>query len=826
MLRITFAAVLLFASSLAGAPFAPANPVTHVRYGASGVSARASVASNGRGFVAVWQTDRDQRVARIGSGESNVGVPIEHWGFSAPAIAAFDDRYVIAANDGQSLEAIFVDDVARPIGTPIPIMTWAVAPTVAAYGDRAVIMYAYGTSTGFLLEGALLSRNGGVLKKTVVLAANLVYGSTAPWTYEIAASASGFAVTTASQRTGVSVTTLDRDGNVRATTLLEQPRPSDQPAPRAAIASDGSTYVALWTARDGTLRGANLDAAGVVLRTATIATTMQRSPETQIVQTAVAFDGRQYICGYVDGYASTYSRRNGDAYVTRFDSSLHTLSAPSAVQADNHVFGIAAAAANGSSLVVWADRQSAWMLDTKLDSSGDLHAALVTADGIAGSFPIATAAAEQLTPAAASNGIDTLIAWNERTAGASTTMAGILDGAGRWKELGPVAPPQYQNTPPLVAASNGSDFLVVSGGSAVRVTSGGVRVDAIPIVIPMYFRATSAVWDGQRYVVAGNWLDYGKSQPSLAVFTIDASGTASALHVLRSPKDRDSVADPMLAWSGSVFLMTFRWLSPPQCSGDGGPCLISEGAHAMLLMPAFEAGTEFPISPNDAVLSTAVAWNGSEFLAIATDYYRLLGTRILPDGTSLGTANLYKSAALERLGQPSITPAGTDFIVAWRSDGSDSRLPENSYLMVVHPDGTASDPTVIDTGVTTSDVILLGAAGRQLLVSTHAVKEGPWYGASRVVIQTTSAETIGPAPKLTSVLDAGGIMLQWTPVSNATEYRLEYRSGNDPWREVEAPLGLTTSLSVHLSGNVKWEFRVRGWSGGGASPYSNAVSVA
>ncbi len=822
-MRITvFSAALLLANAVTAAPFTPSTPLTHVRYAATGISARAAVASNGHGFVAVWQTDRDQRVAHIGEGESNVGVPIEQWGWSAPSIAAAGDRYVVAATHQHDLEAIFVDDAAHPAGDPIPVETGAFAPAIAVSGDRIGIVYTHSTKSGIGLEMVLLSRDGIILERNIILPTTLLFSGLSR--YAISANASGFAVAVVSA-SGVNVVTLDKAGTVVATTSLEglgTGSTSDQPVQYVSIASDGHAYMVLWTASDGTLRATSLGADGVVLGSGTVARTTQKPATARIGQPSIAFDGRQYVCGYIDGDSPT-SRLDvsGNAYVTRIDSSPFAISNSQPVQTENRVFGVATAAANGSSVVMWADLPSGGYAGNA--GSGYLHAAAVGDAWIGTPFPVAIAAGGQLNPAAASNGAETLVTWIDQPS--ATISAGLLDGSGHWRELGPITWPY-----PVVLASNGTDFLIVWYGGAARLASDGTRLDTTSLATSLSVEPTSAIWDGHRYVIAGNMT----SGTGAGVFTVDPSGAVGPLHVLPVPQNGGQIYDPMLAWSGSAFLMSFRRLE-----GYCVSCFQKEAGHVLLLTPTFEPGSEVPISePGFGYpLSTAVAWNGSEFLAVATNG-ALTITRISPDGKSLGSVpvNLPEAGSL---GRPSIVVDGTDFVVAARIDETDyvrsptgdyvhhERSPVNSYLVAVHTDGSASDVKVIETAATTGDLVLINAAGREVLVSSQAVEAAPYYGASRVTIQTTAAATIGPAPKLSSVFAASVATLQWTPVANATEYRVEYRNGSgDEWRELDLSQGLTTSLSVHMnSTTTKFEFRVRGWSGAGVSPYSNAIPL-
>src|SRR5204862_8288369 len=119
--------------------------------------------------------------------------------------------------------------------------------------------------------------------------------------------------------------------------------------------------------------------------------------------------------------------------------------------------------------------------------------------------------------------------------------------------------------------------------------------------------------------------------------------------------------------SGDDFLVHFTWWQPP-----GSFCFFPvpalPGAHALRLSPSLDRiGAEIEIAPADAVTSTPVAWNGSEYLALAVNYDRLDGVRVARDGKILGRTRVNPDAKNPaRAGTPSVAAAGEDFIIAWR----------------------------------------------------------------------------------------------------------------------------------------------------------------
>src|SRR6266704_2519519 len=98
-MRIANALLLTIATTSLAAqpvPVSAPTPLTNTRYGPTASETYASVAANGRTFVAAWLSENLVHTSRVNSvGAVGVGLPVAT-AQDRPAIAAVDDGYVVA----------------------------------------------------------------------------------------------------------------------------------------------------------------------------------------------------------------------------------------------------------------------------------------------------------------------------------------------------------------------------------------------------------------------------------------------------------------------------------------------------------------------------------------------------------------------------------------------------------------------------------------------------------------------------------------------------------------------------------------------------------
>jgi hypothetical protein len=227
-------------------------------------------------------------------------------------------------------------------------------------------------------------------------------------------------------------------------------------------------------------------------------------------------------------------------------------------------------------------------------------------------------------------------------------------------------------------------------------------------------------WSGHDWVIVGE-IDRGAlNSPGLGALSIPAgSGPADALHNIRKPIADDRAERPTIAANGSDFLVAFTAIEPPTFGGFF-PIPGGSGGRAVRLSASLDpVGSEIETEFVDAVTSTAIAWNGSEYLALAVDDQVLDAIRIAPDGKVLGRSRINPSEKA-KVGTPSVIAVGDDFYVAWREVGATSLAAGAGFVCVVYPDGTTSALTPFPEGSNASaDPIVVGNAGGAHIVRSH-----------------------------------------------------------------------------------------------------------
>src|SRR5207253_1490460 len=111
--------------------------------------------------------------------------------------------------------------------------------------------------------------------------------------------------------------------------------------------------------------------------------------------------------------------------------------------------------------------------------------------------------AERL-PAVASNGTSTLVAWFEVTHGRTILRAGISGADRSWLELGKLAVTEAESA---ISASDGSNYLIAWGKSAMRIDSSGailldrdLRPRGEVTLVPDTSTDTAVAWNGSEYL--------------------------------------------------------------------------------------------------------------------------------------------------------------------------------------------------------------------------------------------------------------------------------------------------------------------------------------
>src|SRR5437763_8215014 len=145
-MRIANVLLLTVATSLAAqpVPISAPTPLTNTRYGPTASETYASVATNGRTFVAAWLAESLVHTSRVNAtGEVGVGLPVAT-AQDRPAIAAVDDGYVVASTGLASSGEIrlrFLDGNGRPVGPETAPVGYGFKTQLVTNGSLIALFY-------------------------------------------------------------------------------------------------------------------------------------------------------------------------------------------------------------------------------------------------------------------------------------------------------------------------------------------------------------------------------------------------------------------------------------------------------------------------------------------------------------------------------------------------------------------------------------------------------------------------------------------------------------------------------------------------------------
>ncbi|MCA9577598.1 MAG: hypothetical protein KC668_19310 [Myxococcales bacterium] len=428
-----------------------------------------SVASNGAGYLVVWQDERNGSDQDIFGARVTVGGVVEDpFGFviataprwqGAPAVASNGDDYLVAwadhrANDGD-VYAARVSSLGVVLDTSsFAISTAASSPDGVSVASDGTDYYVAWTDrragSSWEVYGTPVTSNGVVQDPAGLLVS---HASVVPGATSVTSDGTHYFVAWSQESGGTGGTYGARVSS--AGTLLDSPGVliSAAASQAASVAFDGSNYLVAWEGPDAgadisttrvTTDGVVLDPAGVLVRTDANG---QRGP-------AVAFNGSDYLVVWYDGRGG---RELADVYGVRV-SSAGVVRDPLGIRigaAGLLRYSRPAVASNGSSFLV------GWLAAGQFDSS--LWTSLVSSGGTVAAPTHVAGGGRIGLPSLASNGSDYLAVWGERTSpnlrrnyAARIAADGTLLEPSRI-ELGV----WWVDRGSPVAASNGTDYLVV-----------------------------------------------------------------------------------------------------------------------------------------------------------------------------------------------------------------------------------------------------------------------------------------------------------------------------------------------------------------------------
>lgn len=528
---------------------------------------------------------------------------------------------------------------------------------------------------------------------------------------------------------------LDSGGFVVSNAPLDQLEP--------AVAFDGLNCLVVWTDERGAsydIYAARVTPDGTVLDPVGIA--ISRAPGLQ-QSPAVAFDGACYLVVWADwrsgGTFDVYGARvSRDGIV--LDPQGLLISA-----ADGSQRNPAVARLDSGFLVVWEDpRNGNW----------DVYGSRVTRLGQvldSAGISVSRATYGQNTPAAAFDGTNVLVTWEDYRSGdvevygARVTPQGqVLDSLGIYiSQTGSGARPAvaYSDTVFMVAWERDLGYPWMLDVDGTRVSRAGEVLDqsGIPVTRAANGQFNSAAAaNGTSYLVA--WVDTRDNYRDIYALRLSPDGrgidTCSFVvtrrgHAQFGPTVCSNGADWLVAWetpdhiSGARVGADGTVLDPqglriaggyvrtsgPAVASDGTDYFVvwegDRGGRWQVLGARVSAGGVVRDSGGFPVLTTqwdrfhpSVAFDGTNFLVVwqdvgANSVSDILGVRVSRDGVVLDSSPIRVSAAVGEQAQPVVAFGGEKHLVVWEDHRS-----TGSWLFGarVTPDGAVLDPQGIAIG--------------------------------------------------------------------------------------------------------------------------------
>jgi hypothetical protein len=326
-----------------------------------------------------------------------------------------------------------------------------------------------------------------------------------------------------------------------------------------------------------------------------------------------------------------------------------------------------------------------------------------------------TAALNQLTPAAASDGTSTLVVWSDARSGVSDiygarlTPAGIvLDPAGI-----AISTAAATQTSPAIA-SDGTDYLVVwadrradtSDIYATRIKADGRVLDAYGIAVSSAadFQGTPAVtFDGANYLVV--WTDLRGGNGDIYGTRVARDGTVLDTSGLALVVDSAEQTAPAVIYDGTNTLLVWEDTRNDLFGDIYGARISSEGAVLDSSGFPISGATSWQGSPAVALGDTdvLVVWHDARTSSF-TDVY---GARVTRAGKVLDPAGIGISTLEQYQWYPRVAFDGTNYLVVWQDEhghglifggrvGSDGSVLDPQGFIIGAAEDMASPAVVFD----------------------------------------------------------------------------------------------------------------------------------
>ncbi|HYC61012.1 MAG TPA: fibronectin type III domain-containing protein [Thermoanaerobaculia bacterium] len=753
--------VLITAVSLFAQPsfFGEPFPLTHARYGTSR-GHLPLLTSNGHDAVLFWSDDRNVRSMRFEDGAPTTSRAVaDADAFDADFDAVWTGSHFLVVGTTQD-------------GIPHRIVGRRVDANGAPLGEQFTIADGRKPRLAFNGEHALLlfMPNGTIEVSALLLEQDGARAEPAPrplgfiQDQRIALTSNGSTFAAVVPRNGrPHVVLFDSHGDVQSDS------PLGEYGSGVSIASDGRRYLAVAACAEGTVCGPVytriVEPDGSMSAPVILDPPFPRQP-------FALWTGAEWVISYV--HEETLARPEPRLEVVRLDAS--TSAVKERVQIDG---------AGASLAVIDGDVVTAYVGNDELRDT-------IFVGGVAVSY---TATQQRLLTTASSNE-NTLVAWQEIGNNRTTVHAGVRTRDGQWRERQLFARPKpewgYEDSLSALAASNGHEFLLVTSGTngllAHRLDANGSPL-ADPIVLTgIWF--DQVLWNGQEYLLidAGNRL----------VRRMSTSGVVSAPVQLSSLVGQ--FAEYATDGAGNLYAVWVAWHFVGHFQTTIGIFSLRLGNDLQPLDAA-----PVPLTLDESAGPFSVAWDGTQYAVAWTARAGLRAIHVSTAGALSPIRTV--GATLEQSLRVTRVPGG----VAIQFDRN---------VTFLRHDGTSTTPFTLATTREQGRIEAL-PNGDVAYLEAIPIEGAPYEEMSRVTMRIGSAVPLTERPHAPPQAWTSVNVLNWVPPAEPADgYRVEYRTANGPWVELDQTFGrdehAATVPPAHL-------YRVRAWNDAGVGAYSAEV---
>ncbi|HEV7767173.1 MAG TPA: fibronectin type III domain-containing protein [Thermoanaerobaculia bacterium] len=777
LLCFTLALATIATIPAAAQTFGELFPLTNTRYRAAFGGAPKLVATNSEFFL-FWDAETKVRATRLRNAEPRAGhVILEPRG--GYDVAWMGDRFLAVASRetdslpvGNQIYGQYLDAEARPTGVSFSIIGNGLAPRIARGPESTLLVYRTRSDE---VRSLLLDAQG-----RKIAAADSQRISLFGLSHAVAATANGF-VAVSVFANEIRSSAVNRDGNKISEQSLSRGDSSSRLYRGVAIASNGTSYLAVWSSNDEVVT-ATVDENGAFGAPLVLET--QGSP----AQPSAVWNG----AGWTVSYATTRSQER--ARVVQLDFTAQRI-----LTTEESAEGIgspAVAALDGRILAAWrpnlATRGSVSVFELPLAQNPPRV--------------VTYTATQQTLLATASSDEATLVVWREEFDEQFSVRAGVRTHEGRWTERELESGVRSNRSKDAVAASDGRNFAIAVTGqqnSFLYRLDGDGQPTSEPLLLPE--SPIVMAWNGTHYAMIGASTVAYELRGMLAGPAGALAAPVAIPNVFFNPT--------VLVSDGNGFLL----------AGDYNECQFlfctTESPYGTRLGPDLQRldAQDVQFSTEGGTTIAGALWNGSEYIVVWN----------LAHGIRVSRVPATPGGAIETI-PTTLTLNGQDLIAL--SDGTLALVgTEQSRTLVVF---LRADGTPVN-GIYANDV---RSAGREpflaplpdggiAIIASRVQDAAPHHGTNHVMM-TIARSTPLPrpdAPHVSARIEGNYISVDWSaPSGTINGYRIEYRVDDGSWNEVDdwySPGAQHTSIRKPDFGS-NFAIRMRAFNDAGASSYS------